>query len=148
MMIVQNFHYKISFIQRHNHYLSICNDAPLYNLGLYFLPPKNSHEIMGYSTTRYCNPFIIILIQSSTQTVLFCYIYMYRTLTNPKLLRCLPHCRIIFYYISCDLNGPLLNIIFHGNPCIICLYNLCRAKRQYAECTLRFVYISFDIYNN
>lgn len=116
MMIVQNFHYKISFIQRHNHYLSICNDAPLYNLGLYFLPPKNSHEIMGYSTTRYCNPFIIILIQSSTQTVLFCYIYMYRTFTNSKLFCRLPHCRIIIYNISCNLNGSFFDIILQNNP--------------------------------
>lgn len=127
MMIVQNFHYKISFIQRHNHYLSICNDAPLYNLGLYFLPPKNSHEIMGYSTTRYCNPFIIILIQSSTQTVLFCYIYMHCTFTDSKFFCSLTYCRIMFYDIICDLDCTFFDIFFHKNSsAIIAFYNVCR----------------------
>lgn len=126
MMIVQNFHYKISFIQRHNHYLSICNDAPLYNLGLYFLPPKNSHEIMGYSTTRYCNPFIIILIQSSTQTVLFCYIYMYCTLTDSKFFCRLPYSCLCFNNIACNLHCPFFNVIFQRKiPRKRCFYNVC-----------------------
>lgn len=43
-------------------------------------------------------------------------ILMYRTLTDPKLLRCLPHRRAVFYNIICNLHGSLLNIIFQKNP--------------------------------
>ena len=70
-----------------------------------------------------------------SQKHLFCYIYMYRTLTNPKLLRCLPHCRIIFYYISCDLNGPLLDIIFHKySPANIFLQCM---QRDFGVCLIK-----------
>ena len=41
---------------------------------------------------------------------------MYRTLADPKLLRRLPHSRVIFNYIYSDLHGSLLNIIFQKNP--------------------------------
>ena len=47
---------------------------------------------------------------------LYCHIHMYRTLTDPKLFRCLPHRRIILYYIYGNLHGPLLNIILQKNP--------------------------------
>ncbi len=43
-------------------------------------------------------------------------ILMYRTLTDPKLLRCLPHRRAIFYDIIRNLHGSFLNIIFQKNP--------------------------------
>ena len=43
-------------------------------------------------------------------------VLMYRTLTDPKLLRCLPHRRAVFYNIICNLHGSLLNIIFQKNP--------------------------------
>ena len=43
-------------------------------------------------------------------------VLMYRTLTDPKLLRCLPHRRIILYYIYGNLHGPLLNIILQKTP--------------------------------
>lgn len=82
-----------------------------------FIYTKGKSEILR--ARFYCivksRPYnrLSIPILLSTQIALYYHIYMYRTLTNPKLLRCLPHCRIIFYYISCDLNGPLLDIIFH-----------------------------------
>ena len=41
---------------------------------------------------------------------------MYRTLTDPKPFRCLPHRRIILYYIYGNLHGPLLNIILQKTP--------------------------------
>ena len=43
-------------------------------------------------------------------------IFMYRTLTDSKLLCRLPHSRVIFYNIISNLHGPLLNIIFQKNP--------------------------------
>ena len=46
---------------------------------------------------------------------------MYRTLTNPKLLRGLTHSGFMFDDIICDFYCPLLNVIFHkNNPCINC----------------------------
>ena len=41
---------------------------------------------------------------------------MYRTLTDPKLLRCLSYRRTIFYDIIRNLHGSFLNIIFQKNP--------------------------------
>ena len=43
-------------------------------------------------------------------------ILMYRTLADPKLLRRLPHSRVIFYNIISNLHGSFLNIIFQKNP--------------------------------
>lgn len=43
-------------------------------------------------------------------------IFMYRTLTDPKLLRRLPHSRVILYNIISNLHGSFLNIIFQKNP--------------------------------
>ena len=43
-------------------------------------------------------------------------ILMYRTLADPKLLRRLPHSRVILYDIYSNLHGPLLNIILQKNP--------------------------------
>ena len=43
-------------------------------------------------------------------------ILMYRTLTDPKLLRCLSYRRTIFYDIIRNLHGSFLNIIFQKNP--------------------------------
>lgn len=57
-----------------------------------------------------------IPILLSTQTVLYYYFYMYRTLTNPELFCRLPHCRIIIYNISCNLNGSFFDIILQNNP--------------------------------
>ena len=47
-------------------------------------------------------------------------VFMYRTLTNPKRRRRLPHRRLIFNDIISNLNRSLFNIIFHKNPCIVC----------------------------
>ena len=58
---------------------------------------------------------------TSSSTVLYCYNRMYRTLTNPKLLRGLTHSGFMFDDIICDFYCPLLNVIFHkNNPCINC----------------------------
>ena len=43
-------------------------------------------------------------------------ILMYRTLTDPKLLRRLPHSRVILNYIISNLHGSFLNVIFQKNP--------------------------------
>lgn len=43
-------------------------------------------------------------------------ILMYRTLTDPKLFRSLPHSRVILYNIISNLHGSFLNIIFQKNP--------------------------------
>ena len=43
-------------------------------------------------------------------------VLMYRTLADPKLLRRLPHSRVILNYIYSNLHGSLLNIIFQKNP--------------------------------
>ena len=57
-----------------------------------------------------------LIISSPTQTVLYYYFYMYRTLTDPKLLRRLPHSRVILNYIISNLHGSFLNVIFQKNP--------------------------------
>lgn len=43
-------------------------------------------------------------------------IFMYRALTDPELLRRLPHSRVILYNIISNLHGSFLNIIFQKNP--------------------------------
>ena len=55
-------------------------------------------------------------------------ILMYRALTDPELLRRLPHSRVILYNIISNLHGSFLNIIFQKNPCIHSFYNVCRGK--------------------
>ena len=57
-----------------------------------------------------------LIISSPTQTVLYYYFYMYRTLADPKLLRRLPHSRVILYNIISNLHGSFLNVIFQKNP--------------------------------
>ena len=46
----------------------------------------------------------------------FCDILMYCRFTDSKLSGRLPDRRIMFYNVSCNLNRPLFNIIFQGNP--------------------------------
>ena len=41
-----------------------------------------------------------------------CYILMYRTLTDPKLFRSLPYCRIVFNNIVGNIDCAFLDIIF------------------------------------
>ena len=43
-------------------------------------------------------------------------IFMYRTLADSKLLRRLPHSRVILYDIISNLHGSFLNVIFQKNP--------------------------------
>ena len=46
----------------------------------------------------------------------FCNILMYRTLTDSKFLRCLPHCRIVFYDIIRNVYRAFFDIILQGFP--------------------------------
>ena len=46
-----------------------------------------------------------------SKTVLFCYYRMYRTLTNPKLLRRLPHRGIVLNNIVGNVHCTLFNIV-------------------------------------
>ena len=52
----------------------------------------------------------------STQTILFYYYHMYGTFTYPEFFCSLPHRRLMFNNIICDLYCPFLNIIFHTKP--------------------------------
>lgn len=70
----------------------------------------------GYNTAKCCTPFVIIPIQFSTQTVLYCYYRMYRTLTDSKPFCCLPYRCIMVYDVIGDGHRPLFNIFFHGMP--------------------------------
>lgn len=45
-----------------------------------------------------------------------CYILMYRTLTDSKFLRCLPHCRIVFNDIIRYIYRSFFDIILQGFP--------------------------------
>ena len=76
-------------------------------------------------TSRYSMPFSVILgfssfmVRSSLilfnilpkRTVLFCYFYMYCTLTDPKFFRRLSYCRFCFYYVMCNLHCTFFDII-------------------------------------
>ena len=57
-------------------------------------------------------------------------ILMYRTLTDPKLLRRLPHSRVIFNYIYSNLHGSLLNIIFQKNPPANIVFTMYAGKKE------------------
>ena len=57
-------------------------------------------------------------------------ILMYRTLTDPKLLRRLPHSRVIFYNIISNLHGSFLNIIFQKNPPAYILFTTYAGERE------------------
>ena len=52
----------------------------------------------------------------------FGYVFMYRTLTYPKLLRRLSHRRIIIDDIASDRHRPLLNIFFHRKTPLYIFY--------------------------
>ena len=85
-----------------------------------FIYTKGKSEILRarFNCTVKSRPYnrLSIPILLSTQTVLYYYFYMYRTLTDPKLLRRLPHSRVILNYIISNLHGSFLNIIFQKNP--------------------------------
>ena len=61
-------------------------------------------------------------------------ILMYRTLTDPKLLRRLPHSRVIFYNIISNLHGSFLNIIFQKNPPAYILFTMYAGGRKVMPC--------------
>ena len=53
-------------------------------------------------------------------------VFMYRRLTDPELLRRLPHRSFCFYDIARNFYCTLLNIILHAkNPCVHYFYNVC-----------------------
>ena len=89
------------------------------------------------SQKAYRNLFPISLsfyspIQFSTQTVLLCYIRMYRTLTDAKFLRRLSDRSIIFYNKLSHLHGSFFNIILQKNPLQTSFYNVCRESVFYS----------------
>ncbi len=57
-------------------------------------------------------------------------ILMYRTLTDPKLFRCLPHRRIVLYNIIRNLHGSFLNIIFQKNPPANIVFTMYAGKKE------------------
>ena len=61
-------------------------------------------------------------------------IFMYRTLTDPKLLRRLPHSRVILNYIISNLHGSFLNVIFQKNPPANILFTMYAENRKVMPC--------------
>ena len=59
-------------------------------------------------------------------------VFMYRRLTDPELLRRLPHRSFCFYDIARNFYCTLLDIIFHDKiPCVHYFYNVCRGFGGY-----------------
>ena len=83
------------------------------------------------------NPFYSKLL--SKRIFLFCYYYMYRRLTDPELLRRLPHRSFCFYDIARNFYCTLLNIIFHDKIlCVHYFYNVCGGLGGYVCGTPRY----------
>lgn len=61
-------------------------------------------------------------------------VLMYRTLADPKLLRRLPHSRVILYNIISNLHGSFLNIIFQKNPPANILFTMYAENRKVMPC--------------
>ena len=103
------------------------------------LPPLNSLRILSRDSGTLIlrsNCFTVL----SRLAVLFCYCYMHRTLTDPELLRCLPHRSLRFNDIITDIHSPLFNIILQReSPCIDCCYKICRGKRAYTLFCLNII---------
>ena len=57
-------------------------------------------------------------------------VLVHRTLTDPKLLRSLPHSRIILYNIYGNLHGPLLNIILQKTPPANIVFTMYAGKKE------------------
>ena len=81
-------------------FLSRSHPAPDMPLG--FIRIQNLASLPGQGRVDLEEPFGDVL--------------MYRTLTDPKLFRSLPHSRVILYNIISNLHGSFLNIIFQKNP--------------------------------
>ena len=59
-------------------------------------------------------------------------VFMYRRLTDPELLRRLPHRSFCFYDIARNFYCTLLNIILHNKIlCVHYFYNVCRGFGGY-----------------
>lgn len=89
-------------------FLSRSHPAP--NMPLGFVSVKHLAGFTGKGRVDLEEPFGDIL--------------MYRTLTDPKLFRRLPHSRVIFYNIISNLHGSFLNIIFQKNPPAYILFTM------------------------
>ena len=80
-------------------------------------------------------------------------VFMYRRLTDPKLLRRLPHRSFCFYDIARNFYCTLLNIILQGNPPIVVFL---QCMREYKKCMYRYAFSKtnlilkfyFDFYFN
>lgn len=85
------------------------------------LPQKHSRV-----STRECHSLITIQLpkQPSSSSVLYCYNYMYRTLADSKMFRCLTHRRIIINNISGYFHSSFLNIGFHKKSPAILVFTL------------------------
>ena len=70
-----------------------------------------------------------------SQKHVFCYIYMYGTLTNSKFFCGLTHCRLVLNNIICDFYCSLLDIIFHILPLQLLLL----------QCMQRILLVCLDI---
>ena len=74
---------------------------------------------------------ILPITSSPTQTVLYYYFYMYRTLAYPKFLCRLAHCGTGFNYVTRNFHRPLFNIIFQRKiPRRHRFYSVCRGFLQ------------------
>lgn len=96
-----------------------------------FLPGSKSTAYMSLRLIEiqnfpgFCRQRRINLKQS------FCYVFMYSTLADSKCLRRLPYRCLIFNDIICDLDCPLLNIIFHTKP----------LRSLFLQCMQRYFFI-------
>lgn len=70
----------------------------------------------------------------------FGYVLMYRTLADPKLLRRLPHSRVILYDIISNLHGSFLNIIFQKNPPANVVFTMYAEEREVIPVYLFLLY--------
>ena len=70
---------------------------------------------------------------------------MYRTLADPKLLRRLPHSRVILNYIISNLHGSFLNVIFQKNPPANIVFTM-YAERLQVMLSPSFIFSASSIY--
>ena len=73
---------------------------------------RASQLVQSSHSPKYAYFLTFPIISPPTQTVLFCYYRMYRTLTYPKLLRRLPHRGIVLNNIIGNVHRTLFDIIF------------------------------------
>lgn len=82
--------------------------------------PLHRYTVTNKTGMREASPNIphsrwLVLIPALKGACPFCYYRLYRTLRYPKLLRRLPHRRILINNIIGNLDCPLFDIFFHGS---------------------------------